>query len=44
MAKVKGRYTKNEKTTTTVTYYRKKGDPGVQKCPVCGKYMSKKGK
>lgn len=44
MAKVKGKYTKNEKTTTTVTYYQKKGSQNTGKCPVCGKFMGKKGK
>lgn len=41
MAKIENRYTKTTKTKT-VTYHQKKGS-SQNRCPVCGKYMKKKG-
>lgn len=46
MARVRNTVTEKDKTTktTTVTYYKKKGDKQQGRCPVCGKFMGKKGK
>lgn len=45
MAHVKNTVTQKDKTTTTtVTYYKKKGEKQQGRCPVCGKFMGKKGK
>lgn len=42
MAKVENSYTKTTKTKT-VTYHQKKGSNNQNRCPVCGKYMKRKG-
>ena len=41
MAKASIKVTKSHKTTVTRTKYKKKNKGNPNKCPVCGKFMSK---